>query len=157
VHAVPPLMLRDFVPADDAELISWFPTDAELALFSGVHGIWPLTPEKLELRRREPGVRAYSAVLGPSTLAGHVELVDAGAGHVRFARVAIAPGLRGRGLAASLLECAIDEARRLGATKVSLRVVPGNIPALRSYERAGFADAGTDPAVPQFVVMTRAV
>ena len=152
-----PLTLRAFAPADYDELISWFPADAELELFTGVAGMWPLTTEKLEQRQLQPGVRAYSAVLEPSTLAGHVELVEIEPERVRFVRVAVAPRLRGHGLVGHLLDLAFEEARGSGATTVELHVVPGNVPALRSYERAGFVDAGKNPAHPQFIWMTRAL
>ncbi|WP_298227609.1 GNAT family protein [Gryllotalpicola sp.] len=152
------LTLRAFASTDYEELISWFPTDAELELFIGVSGAGPLTVEQLERRQHEPGVRAYSAVFDDSTLAGHVELVDAAPGQVRLARVAIAPRLRGRGLAGQLIDCALGEVRRsTTATMVGLLVVPGNTPALRSYARAGFADAGANPEYPQYIWMTRAI
>ncbi|MFC4242216.1 GNAT family N-acetyltransferase [Gryllotalpicola reticulitermitis] len=157
------LALRPFVASDDAELISWFPSDEALQLFAGVAGAWPLTPAQLERRRSEPGVHAYSAQLVgrdgdvADVLAGHVELVEAGAGSIRLARVAIAPALRGRGLAGQLVDRALDEARRIGATSAGLLVVPGNVPALRSYQRAGFVDAGVNHAFPQYVWMTRSL
>lgn len=56
--------------------------------------------------------------------------------------VAVAPSLRGRGLAGALLDAAIAEARRRGAMALRLDVFDNNAPAIAAYRRAGFEDLG---------------
>jgi [ribosomal protein S18]-alanine N-acetyltransferase len=56
--------------------------------------------------------------------------------------LAIRPELRQRGLGAQLLESIVEEARRLGATSLSLEVRRSNLAAQRLYFKAGFHEAG---------------
>ncbi len=68
----------------------------------------------------------------------------------------------GSGVAATLLEHADALAAELGARTLSLWVTATNAPALRLYERAGFAPTGETqslPSDPRFVElrMTRRV
>lgn len=75
--------------------------------------------------------------------------------------LAVRPELRGRGLGARLLEAAIDEARMLGATILTLEVRQSNVPAQRLYERAGFHQASvrksyyTQPVEDGLVLMRK--
>jgi [ribosomal protein S18]-alanine N-acetyltransferase len=59
--------------------------------------------------------------------------------------VAVRPGLRRRGFAATLLERVIEEATRQGAAKATLEVRRSNIAALRLYDRLGFTVSGVRP------------
>jgi RimJ/RimL family protein N-acetyltransferase len=54
----------------------------------------------------------------------------------------VAPAWRGRGVGAALLDAAVDEARRRGARKLSLRVLATNERARRRYAAAGFVVEG---------------
>jgi ribosomal-protein-alanine N-acetyltransferase len=56
--------------------------------------------------------------------------------------LAVLPETRRRGIAARLLERALCEARRQGATACFLEVAADNAPALALYRRAGFAECG---------------
>jgi ribosomal protein S18 acetylase RimI-like enzyme len=60
-----------------------------------------------------------------------------------IAGLAVAPGARGRGVATALLAAAERYAREHGRSKLSLRVLGTNEPALRLYQRAGFRREGT--------------
>ncbi len=67
--------------------------------------------------------------------------------HVRQIRgVAVAETARGRGVGRALLDAVMDEARRQGALRISLRVLGHNAPARRLYESAGFVVEGIQPA-----------
>jgi ribosomal protein S18 acetylase RimI-like enzyme len=57
--------------------------------------------------------------------------------------LAVDPGARGRGIATALLTAAEQSARAHGGSKLSLRVLSTNEPALRLYERSGFVREGT--------------
>jgi ribosomal protein S18 acetylase RimI-like enzyme len=60
-----------------------------------------------------------------------------------IAGLAVDPGARGRGVATALLAAAERYAREHGGSKLSLRVLGTNEPALRLYQRAGFRREGT--------------
>jgi ribosomal protein S18 acetylase RimI-like enzyme len=62
---------------------------------------------------------------------------------VNLFQVWVAPEYRGHGVAAALLDAAIQWARARGARAMGLGVICGNEAARRLYERAGFRDAGT--------------
>ena len=54
----------------------------------------------------------------------------------------VAPTWRGRGVGRALLDAAVEEARRRGSRKVSLRVLATNEQARRVYAAAGFVVEG---------------
>ena len=56
--------------------------------------------------------------------------------------LAVAPAAQGRGVGRALIEAAVTEAARRGATKVQLRVLGENPGARRLYERCGFVVEG---------------
>ncbi|WP_189535672.1 GNAT family N-acetyltransferase [Streptomyces roseolilacinus] len=67
-------------------------------------------------------------------------------GHVRQIQgLAVAESARGRGVARALLRAACAEARRQGATRVTLRVLGHNAPARALYASEGFAVEGVLP------------
>ncbi|MCQ0000297.1 MULTISPECIES: GNAT family N-acetyltransferase [Streptomyces] len=66
--------------------------------------------------------------------------------HVRQIQgLAVAESARGRGVARALLRAACDEARRRGATRITLRVLGHNTPARALYASEGFAVEGVLP------------
>ena len=54
----------------------------------------------------------------------------------------VAPEARGRGVGDALLQAAIYWARKYGAHFAKLGVTSGDTPAVRLYQRAGFAEVG---------------
>ena len=56
--------------------------------------------------------------------------------------LAVDPGRQGTGLGRALVSAALDEARRRGAEKVTLRVLAPNARARRLYEACGFVVEG---------------
>ena len=64
---------------------------------------------------------------------------------IHINNLAIRPELRGQGLGSRLLRAVIAEAGGLGASQATLEVRRSNLPAIRLYERAGFAQAGVRP------------
>ncbi|HET7850829.1 MAG TPA: GNAT family N-acetyltransferase [Pseudolabrys sp.] len=72
-------------------------------------------------------------------------------------RLAVLPTWRGRGTGRALMRAAEEEARRLGANRLTLRVRKG-LPGNRAYfERLGFpaTGEGQDPGRPPYHVMQR--
>ncbi|QGW82767.1 MULTISPECIES: GNAT family N-acetyltransferase [Variovorax] len=62
---------------------------------------------------------------------------------------------RGRRVAQRMFERVEQEARARGACKLTLEVLSGNAPALRSYEREGFAGYQLDPAFGHAVFLQK--
>lgn len=61
--------------------------------------------------------------------------------------VAVLASHRGRGIAEQMLALAESLAMECGAVKMTLEVLSGNQPAVRLYERIGFAGYQLDPAM----------
>lgn len=62
--------------------------------------------------------------------------------HVADLGLMVAAGARRRGVGWALLEQAVEWARASGVSKLELHVFPHNEPAIRLYERFGFAREG---------------
>lgn len=62
--------------------------------------------------------------------------------NARILSIAVAPEARGRGVASQLIETAIDYFRTKQVTRVRLEVRPGNLAAIRVYEKWGFVESG---------------
>ncbi|GHF67480.1 hypothetical protein GCM10010218_56200 [Streptomyces mashuensis] len=58
--------------------------------------------------------------------------------------IAVAPGHRGQGIGGALLRRALAHGRRHGARTAWLEVTNVNVPAIRAYQRLGFALCGLD-------------
>ena len=66
--------------------------------------------------------------------------------HVRQIQgLAVADEARGRGIARALVRAAVEEARRRGARRLTLRVLGHNTPARKLYESEGFVVEGVLP------------
>ncbi|MEU7421967.1 GNAT family N-acetyltransferase [Streptomyces antibioticus] len=66
--------------------------------------------------------------------------------HVRQIQgLAVADEARGRGVGRALVRAAVEETRRRGARRLTLRVLGHNAPARRLYESEGFAVEGVLP------------
>ena len=61
--------------------------------------------------------------------------------------VAVLASHRGRGIAEQMLREAERIARERGAVKLTLEVLSGNTPAMKLYQRFGFAGYQLDPAM----------
>ncbi len=152
-----PLALRPFEPSDDREVIGWFTTADELRRFAGSSLRWPLNERQLQAVRDGPNLSPFSAYLSPARhpACGHIELVRLSEpGVVRFARVALAPSVRGRGLGRELIGLALEQARSWDARQVDLFVFEDNEPARRLYASFGFHQIGVDPTDPTSLRMS---
>ena len=66
--------------------------------------------------------------------------------HVRQIQgLAVADEARGRGVGRALIRAAVEEARRRGARRLTLRVLGHNTPARKLYESEGFVVEGVQP------------
>jgi GNAT superfamily N-acetyltransferase len=69
--------------------------------------------------------------------------------------VVVHADVRGQGIAQALLQWAETQARQLGCCKLTLEILSNNIPAMRSYERAGFEPYVLDPAAGHALLMQK--
>ena len=69
--------------------------------------------------------------------------------------VVVVASHRGQRIAQRMLERVEEEARARGACKLTLEVLSGNQPALRAYEREGFAGYQLDPSFGSAVFLQK--
>jgi len=69
--------------------------------------------------------------------------------------IAVLAGHRGQGVGHALLKAAEEHARLRGCCKLTLEVLSGNVPAMRSYKRFGFEQYELDPAAGQAQFMQK--
>jgi GNAT superfamily N-acetyltransferase len=133
------MRLRPFVPADDAEVSSWFADAGELRFFAGPRLHWPLDSGQWHAIRLDPSVAAWTALLGDDdTPIGHGELITESPISIRLARFSITPALRGNGLARALLGLLVAKSIEAGFDLLSVAVHPDDTTAIVSYRRFGF-------------------
>lgn len=156
--------LRPRVDADLPAICTWARSPEEAERWGGHSLHHPVTPEQLRADEGRPGHSAWvlaRAVDGgdsdgtrrdaPGAPLAQFELRTA-EGTSRIARVIVDPALRGQGLGARLVEAAVEVARRAGATRVELGVVPGNRPAIGLYLRCGFGWDGESRGYPRMAL-----
>ena len=129
-------------------LIGWFGTRADLVQWGGPMLDFPLSRTQLdgmlEDGRPDPPARLCWMAESAGEPVGHDQLAfDWRNGNALLSRVAIAPGMRGRGLAGPMIGLAIEEAFRfLAVERLELNVYTWNEPAIRTYQRLGFVPEG---------------
>jgi len=150
------LRLRPFAEADDAELLTWFATPADLRRFAGPNATWPLTGEQLARWREDPLIEAWSAAK-PADDACWVTCRSWRQDRARpgLARVAIAPRERGAGLGRELVSAALRRADARRIASVDLHVYEDDEPAVRLYASLGCTDLGPHPGQPTVKRMRR--
>ncbi|WP_354211734.1 GNAT family protein [Arthrobacter sp. UYCu511] len=143
------ISIRPRKEADLATVVEWVPDAAALYLFTGPRLRWPLTTEQLSEMESEPNLSAWIGASSSNGMSvGHFDLTQ----HdetFRIGRVIIDPAQRGQRLAATLVELAVAKVQALGASRITLNVIAGNSPAIRTYERIGFRTypTSTEPGV----------
>ena len=98
--------------------------------------------------RHRPG--DYRLALLDGRLVGYIRLVTPTSlpsnQHIRMIHgLAVDPSARRHGIGRILVRAAVDDARRVGARRVTLRVLGHNAPARALYESLGFAVEGLSP------------
>jgi len=140
--------LVPFGPQHFGVLASWFGTEAEAVQWAGPTVTVPLDDRQFaamvaESRSDPPARLCWMAQQGED-LIGHAQIaLDWRNGNARLARVAVAPEMRGKGLAKPILCLAIEAAFALPEIeRIELNVYPFNVPALRTYLALGFVHEG---------------
>lgn len=143
------ISIRQRKNADLDTIVGWVPDAAALYLFTGPRLTWPLSTEKLSEMESEQNLSAWiGASSSNGRPVGHFDLTQHGE-TFRIGRVIIDPAQRGQGLAANLVALAVAKSQALGASRITLNVIAGNSPAIRTYERIGFrtSPTSTEPGV----------
>ena len=138
--------IRIALPDDDEELGA-----LDRATWSHLHSVMPRpqppyapffderhTPGDHLVAELDRRIVGYIRLGFPSELACNA--------HVRQIRgLAVADEARGKGVGRALVRAAVEEARRRGARRLTLRVLGYNTPARKLYEAEGFVVEGVLP------------
>ncbi len=145
------LQLRAFDRTDFARLIRAIDTPRLLVQWGGpLQFRFPLTEaqlaEYLTLGEGEPPrARIFTALDERGQPVGHIELgfIDYKNAAAVVCRVLVLPEARRRGVCTPMIERLLETAfGEMSLRRVELRVYSFNTPAIRCYERAGFAREG---------------
>lgn len=134
--------IRKATPEDEPEL-----ADLNWRSWSPQSEIAPRPPRDGTFFGAESSPEHYLVAELDNRLVGYLRLVQPipvpSAAHVRQIQgLAVDAEFRGHGIGSELLDNAFAEARRAGATRVTLRVLAPNTDARRLYERMGFTVEG---------------
>ncbi|WP_327404632.1 GNAT family N-acetyltransferase [Streptomyces sp. NBC_01288] len=138
--------IRTALPDDDEELGA-----LDRATWSHLHAVMPRpqppyapffdarhAPDDHLVAELDRRIVGYIRLAFPTELACNA--------HVRQIQgLAVADEARGHGVGRALIRAAVEEARRRGARRLTLRVLGHNTPARKLYEAEGFAVEGVLP------------
>ncbi|PMO47317.1 GNAT family N-acetyltransferase [Vibrio splendidus] len=148
--------INRFKASDAEEIVTWFTSLEDYVLWGGRTFGWPLEATSIIERSQEPHVELYTFST-PSTnsnaneLLGFMEFQRMSDSELRFCRVAIHPNQRGKGLGQSMIESALEAAKKIpDVTTISLAVFKQNHGAKRCYDKAGFQVVNKEPSVKEF-------
>ncbi|MBK3577191.1 GNAT family N-acetyltransferase [Streptomyces sp. MBT65] len=138
--------IRTALPDDDEELGA-----LDRAAWSPLHSVQsrPQPPYRPFFDERHlPGEHLVAEL--DRRIVGYIRLVPATElvcnAHVRQIQgLAVADEARGKGVGRALVRAAVEEARRRGARRITLRVLGYNAPARKLYEAEGFVVEGVLP------------
>lgn len=141
--------LVPFAPIHFSMLSGWFTSEADVVRWGGTGVRFPLDTSQLALMLNDgqaefPERLCWMVQDAAGTFVGHAQLgFDWRNGNAKLARVAIAPAVRGTGLARPVLALVVAEAfSRSGIERVELNVFMSNTPAIKTYEALGFTHEG---------------
>ena len=143
------MKLIPFTPAHFSTLASWFTTEAALIQFGGPNLTYPLDAPQMQAMLAEgdfhPPLRLCWMAVAEDAVVGHAQLAfDWRNGTARLGRVAIAPTLRGRKLAAPMLRLVMAEAfKNPTKMRLELNAYAFNQVAIHTYLTLGFLVEGT--------------
>ena len=142
------LTLIPFTPDHFATLPGWFGSEADIVQWGGPLLHFPLSDDQMAAMlaegRSDPPTRLCWMAQDGDQLVGHAQIaLDWRNGNATLGRVAIAPDMRGQGLAVPMLHLMLARAFAFDAIeRLELHVYAWNHPAIRSYERLGFTTEG---------------
>jgi len=132
-----PFLERRKARASDAVFIfPWFETHMDAVMWAGPKVANPLTVEWLAAEFK--AAPHWVWVDEDDTPQAMFKLIDKGLGRAHLTRFGISPALRGKGLAAGLMQEIADEAYEAGADHLTLNVYASNPRARHIYEQLDF-------------------
>lgn len=140
------MQLDPFDPALLPQLMQWFPDARSLSVWGGTQFRYPYTSGTFRVDAGIDTASSWMVLDGSSRrLLGFGQYYDR-IGRCHLARLAVAPGTRGRGLGTYLIRqlCRCG-AEALGPREYSLFVLARNVRATTLYRRLGF-EPSTYPA-----------
>ncbi|GGW81008.1 N-acetyltransferase [Streptomyces lucensis JCM 4490] len=143
---MPDPQIRSARPDDDGELSA-----LDRATWSPVHAVTPEpeppyppffderhSPDGYLVAESDEGLLGYVNIAHPTPLASNAHVLA-------IQGLAVSEQARGRGVGRALIRAAVEEARRRGARRLTLRVLGHNKPARALYESEGFTVEGVLP------------
>ncbi|MGN6149204.1 MAG: GNAT family N-acetyltransferase [Rhizomicrobium sp.] len=132
-----PFLERRKARASDAVFIyPWFSSHLDAVMWAGPKIPDPITVEWLSSEFRSAVHWVW--VDDDDTPQAMFKLIDKGRGRAHLTRFAIAPAMRGKGLARGMMQEIADEAYEAGADHLTLNVYQSNAHARRIYDQLGF-------------------
>ena len=132
-----PFLERRKARASDAVFIyPWFASHLDAVMWAGPKIPEPITVEWLSSEFRFAVHWVW--VDADDTPQAMFKLIDKGGGRAHLTRFAIAPTMRGKGLARGMMQEIADEAYEAGADHLTLNVYHSNAHARRIYDQLGF-------------------
>ena len=126
--------------ADIDHLMSWFPTEQSVAVWGGPRFRYPFTPETFVEDAHWREMASYCLVNPSQEMLAFGQIYERH-GRINFARLAVSPDRRGRGLGHHLVSMLIDKGREtFSLSEFSLYVYKDNYPAIACYKSAGFEE-----------------
>lgn len=138
---VRPASASDQAALAELDRIAWtatsgFPSVIQASADPGVPFFSPASPPQAHLvAELGEAIAGYIRLRPPTPLPENAHVIQ-------VSGIAVHPDSRRRGVAAALLAAAEPFAAASGATKLSLRVLSTNGPAIRLYERLGYVREG---------------
>jgi len=142
------------------ELKSWFPDRAAAQRWGGPGLRWPLEDAAFLQDIRWGQMPSWVGLDEAGAMLGFGQYYES-FGRCRLARLAVAPGLRGRGVGRRFIGALLERGQaELGVDGSCLFVIEDNAAALRCYRSLGFVERPYPPGqehYPAILYMERAV
>jgi RimJ/RimL family protein N-acetyltransferase len=139
--------LREVTPADSQNLYRWRMDSSSRPMFRSTEKVPFGAHASLLARYFSPDnldrwfvIEAHGAPVGAITLHGP----SAGGEEAEWGRLVVAPEARGRGYGRRALALLIEDARRIGLSRLRCEVLAGNAAAEAIYGELGFRETGRD-------------
>jgi [ribosomal protein S18]-alanine N-acetyltransferase len=133
-------MLRPATLDDLRVIATWVSTARECEQWAGWRVRFPIQIDSLASTIDFAHQGGFTFLDGDAVVA-FGQIVPKAARRAHLARLIVAPVQRGCGIGRKLVLALLDTARARGNAIASLNVDRANVPAIRLYERVGFAEA----------------
>ena len=135
-------------PATEAHLRAlreWFPDESAVRLWAGPWFTYPFTAGSFRADVRWGEMDSLVLLSADDAMLAFGQVYQK-AGRAHLARLAVAPGLRGRGIGRRLIEALVAlGCTRFACREASLFVYRDNPPAMACYQRLGFVESPYPP------------